>query len=141
MEPVPGLADWEVTQKLSNALGYKMNYAHPKEIMQEISSLTPTFMLVMKKLINILVYSGHVMIQLMKLVQKLCTLISLLEEKVNFITKYVASDEKVNSKFPLILATGRILSQYNVGAQTRRTENLCGIMKTVLIFIQLKIRY
>ena len=26
-------------------------------------------------------------------------------------------------KFPLILTTGRILSQYNVGAQTRRTEN------------------
>ena len=27
-------------------------------------------------------------------------------------------------KFPLILTTGRILSQYNVGAQTRRTENV-----------------
>ena len=39
------------------------------------------------------------------------------------ITQYVASDEKVTRKFPLILTTGRILSQYNVGAQTRRTEN------------------
>ena len=26
-------------------------------------------------------------------------------------------------RFPLILTTGRILSQYNVGAQTRRTAN------------------
>ena len=31
--------------------------------------------------------------------------------------------EKVNARYPLILTTGRILSQYNVGAQTRRTEN------------------
>jgi predicted molibdopterin-dependent oxidoreductase YjgC len=37
------------------------------------------------------------------------------------ITKYGATDEKVTRKFPLILTTGRILSQYNVGAQTRRT--------------------
>jgi len=40
------------------------------------------------------------------------------------LTKYVATDEKVTRKFPLILTTGRILSQYNVGAQTRRTENV-----------------
>jgi formate dehydrogenase major subunit len=40
------------------------------------------------------------------------------------ITQYVATDEKVTRKFPLILTTGRILSQYNVGAQTRRTENV-----------------
>jgi formate dehydrogenase major subunit len=40
------------------------------------------------------------------------------------ITQYVATDEKVTRKFPLILTTGRILSQYNVGAQTRRTPNV-----------------
>jgi formate dehydrogenase major subunit len=39
------------------------------------------------------------------------------------ITEYVATDEKVNKRFPLLLTTGRILSQYNVGSQTRRTEN------------------
>jgi len=39
------------------------------------------------------------------------------------ITKFVASPEKVTQKYPFILTTGRILSQYNVGAQTRRTEN------------------
>ena len=40
------------------------------------------------------------------------------------ITEYVATDEKVNKHFPFLLTTGRILSQYNVGAQTRRTENV-----------------
>jgi formate dehydrogenase major subunit len=39
-------------------------------------------------------------------------------------TQYVPTDEKVTPRFPLLLTTGRILSQYNVGAQTRRTENV-----------------
>ena len=45
--------------------------------------------------------------------------------KGNFIiTEYVPTDEKVGPRFPLLLTTGRILSQYNVGAQTRRTANV-----------------
>ena len=40
------------------------------------------------------------------------------------ITEYVATDEKTGPRFPLLLTTGRILSQYNVGAQTRRTANV-----------------
>ena len=43
MPPKAGLADWEVTVKLSNALGYPMNYTHPEQIMAEIAALTPTF--------------------------------------------------------------------------------------------------
>ena len=43
MKPKSGYADWEITQLLSNAMGYPMNYAHPAEIMDEIASLTPTF--------------------------------------------------------------------------------------------------
>ena len=39
-------------------------------------------------------------------------------------TEYVATDEKTGPRFPLLLTTGRILSQYNVGAQTRRTGNV-----------------
>ncbi|MFZ4720796.1 MAG: formate dehydrogenase subunit delta, partial [Ilumatobacteraceae bacterium] len=40
------------------------------------------------------------------------------------VTPYVPTEERSNRKFPLLLTTGRILSQYNVGAQTRRTENV-----------------
>jgi formate dehydrogenase major subunit len=39
------------------------------------------------------------------------------------ITEFVPTEERTNSRFPLVLTTGRILSQYNVGAQTRRTSN------------------
>jgi formate dehydrogenase major subunit len=39
------------------------------------------------------------------------------------ITEFVPTEERTGARFPLILTTGRILSQYNVGAQTRRTAN------------------
>ena len=124
MPPAAKYADWEVTMLLSNALGYPMNYKHPSAIMAEIAALTPTFAGVSYELIDKL---GSV--------QWPCnaeapngTPTMHIDEFVRgkgkfIITQYVASDEKVTRKFPLILTTGRILSQYNVGAQTRRTDN------------------
>jgi len=41
-----------------------------------------------------------------------------------YVTEYVPTSERTSSSYPLLLTTGRILSQYNVGAQTRRTENV-----------------
>ena len=48
------------------------------------------------------------------------------------VTPYVATDERTTPMYPLLLTTGRILSQYNVGAQTRRTENLAWHSEDVL---------
>jgi formate dehydrogenase major subunit len=39
------------------------------------------------------------------------------------LTEYVPTRERTTDTFPLLLTTGRILSQYNVGTQTRRTAN------------------
>ncbi|HEY2257366.1 MAG TPA: formate dehydrogenase subunit alpha [Variovorax sp.] len=124
MPPKAQYADWEVTMLLSNALGYPMNYKHPSEIMAEIAALTPTFSGVSFELIeklgsvqwpcNAEAPNGTPTMHIDRFVRG----------KGKFIiTQYVASDEKVTRKFPLLLTTGRILSQYNVGAQTRRTEN------------------
>jgi formate dehydrogenase major subunit len=124
MRPKSGYADWEITQLLSNALGYPMNYAHPSEIMDEIARLTPTF-------------TGVSFARLDELgsIQWPCNaehpdgtptmhIDQFVRGKGRFlVTEYVPTSEKVNAKYPLILTTGRILSQYNVGAQTRRTEN------------------
>jgi formate dehydrogenase major subunit len=124
MKPKGGYADWEITQLLANAMGYPMHYAHPSEIMDEIARLTPTF-------------TGVSYARLAELgsIQWPCnaaapegTPTMHIEEFVRgkgkfMLTEYVPTTEKVNSKFPLILTTGRILSQYNVGAQTRRTPN------------------
>src|SRR5690606_22737298 len=40
------------------------------------------------------------------------------------ITQYVPTEERSTRMFPLLLTTGRILTQYNVGTQTRRTHNV-----------------
>jgi len=124
MEPKSGYADWEVTQLLANALGYPLNYAHPSEIMDEIARLTPTFTGV-----------SYARLDELGSIQWPCnaahpdgTPTMHVDEFVRgkgkfLVTEYVPTAEKVNAKYPLILTTGRILSQYNVGAQTRRTEN------------------
>jgi len=124
MAPLAGYADWEVTQLLANAMGYKMNYCHPSEIMDEIALLTPTFHGV-----------SYEKIDRLGSIQWPCNdaapdgtptmhVGEFVRGKGRFlITEYVPTDEKVTRRFPLLLTTGRILSQYNVGAQTRRTEN------------------
>ncbi len=124
MPALAGKEDWEVTVALSNAMGYSMDYKHPSQIMDEIARLTPTF-------------TGVSYAKLDKLgsIQWPCNaahpegtptmhIDEFVRGKGKFVvTEYVPTDEKVTRKFPLILTTGRILSQYNVGAQTRRTEN------------------
>ena len=106
------------------AMGYEMNYAGPSEIMDEIARLTPSFKGV-----------SYAMLDAAGSVQWPCndqapegTPIMHVDRFVRgkgmfMITEYVPTEERTGPRFPLILTTGRILSQYNVGAQTRRTEN------------------
>jgi len=124
MPPRAGLADWEITVALSNALGYPMQYAHPSEIMDEISRLTPTFSGVSYEKLDRL---GSVQWPCNASAPegtKVMHVGGFMRGKGRFmITEYVPTDERTTSRFPLLLTTGRILSQYNVGAQTRRTAN------------------
>ncbi|WFF82508.1 formate dehydrogenase subunit alpha [Delftia tsuruhatensis] len=125
MAPLAGHADWEVTQLLANALGYAMHYTHPSEIMAEIAALTPSFAGVNYDKIDRL---GSVQWPCNDSTEEAGTSIMHRDRFVRgkgrfIITQYVATDEKVTQRFPLLLTTGRILSQYNVGAQTRRTHN------------------
>jgi formate dehydrogenase major subunit len=124
MAPKNGYADWEITLMLSRALGYAMAYSHPSEIMDEIARLTPGFAKV-----------SYRMLEQRGSVQWPCNdkapggspimhVNGFVRGKGKFIvTEYIATDEKTGPRFPLLLTTGRILSQYNVGAQTRRTDN------------------
>jgi formate dehydrogenase major subunit len=125
MPPLAGLADWEVTLKFAKALGYEMHYDHPEQIMQEIAELTPSFRGVSYEKIE---RFGSVQWPCNEDTEEAGTPIMHIDHFVRgkgkfFNTQYIASDEKVTQKFPLLLTTGRILSQYNVGAQTRRTLN------------------
>jgi formate dehydrogenase major subunit len=120
-----GYADWEITQRVSNALGYPMHYAHPSEIMDEIARLTPTFAGISYEKLDRL---GSVQWPCNDAAPEGTPVMHVGEfvrGKGHFmLTAYVPTREKVNAKYPLLLTTGRILSQYNVGAQTRRTANV-----------------
>ena len=126
MKPRAGLADWEVTCALSQAMGYPMHYAHPGEIMDEIARLTPTFQGVSYRRIDEL--GGSVQWPCNEQAPEGTPIMhtdTFVRGKGRFMpTRYVPSDERSTRKFPLLLTTGRILSQYNVGAQTRRTANV-----------------
>jgi formate dehydrogenase major subunit len=125
MSPKAGYADWQVTQMLANAMGANWNYTHPSQIMDEIAVLTPSFAGV-----------SYAKLEEVGSVQWPCNekapegtplmhIDGFVRGKGRFInTEYVATEEKTGPRFPLLLTTGRILSQYNVGAQTRRTQNV-----------------
>jgi formate dehydrogenase major subunit len=125
MAPKNGLADWEITLQLAKALNFEMHYGHPSEIMDEIARLTPTFAGV-----------SYAKLDALGSVQWPCNekapdgtpvmhMAGFVRGKGKFIiTEYIATDERTGPRFPLLLTTGRILSQYNVGAQTRRTANV-----------------
>jgi len=125
MPPLSGVGDWEATVMLSNALGYPMRYAHPEEIMREIAALTPSFAGVTYEKIERL---GSVQWPCNDNTDEAGTSLMHVNQFVRgkgrfFNTQYVPSEEKANARYPLLLTTGRILSQYNVGAQSRRTHN------------------
>ena len=134
--PMAGMADWEITLALSNALGYPMHYSHPSEIMDEIARLTPTFAGV-----------SFDKIDEMGSIQWPCNdkapegtpvmhIGGFVRGKGRFmITEFIPTDERTTGRFPLILTTGRILTQYNVGAQTAAPKTTCGTPRTFSKFI------
>jgi formate dehydrogenase major subunit len=124
MSPLGGLADWEATVALSNALGFPMSYAHPGEIMDEIAVLTPSFAGVSYEKLDRLGSLQWPCNDAAPLGTPMMHVDRFVRGKGRFmLTEFVPTEERTGARFPLILTTGRILSQYNVGAQTRRTEN------------------
>jgi formate dehydrogenase major subunit len=128
-----GMSEWEVTCALAQAMGYNMHYNKASEIMDEIAAVTPTF-------------AGVSFAKLDKVgsVQWPCNESAPLGTPIMHVNKfvrgegqfittpYVPTDERSTRKYPLLLTTGRILSQYNVGAQTRRTNNVVWHQEDIL---------
>jgi formate dehydrogenase major subunit len=131
--PRTGLAEWEAVCRLSTAMGYPMHYDSAAAIMDEIAALTPTF-------------SGVSFAYLDQVgsVQWPCTADRPLGTRIMheeqfvrgrgrfLVTQYVPTDERSTRRYPLLLTTGRILSQYNVGTATRRTANTVWHQEDVL---------
>jgi len=126
VEPLAGYQDWEVTVRLMNAMGYPVRYDHPGQILDEIARLSPAYRGMSFGLIDRI---GSV--------QWPCDANApegtevLHRERFPrangrgtfMLTEYVPTSERASDRYPLLLTTGRILTQYNVGTQTRRTAN------------------
>ncbi len=125
MRPKNGYADWEIVQLVARAMGLGWSYTHPSEIMDEIARLTPTFARV-----SYAALEEHGSVQwpatdAAPVGTPVMHMEGFVRGKGHFVvTDYVPTDEKTGPRFPLLLTTGRILSHYNVGAQTRRTDNV-----------------
>jgi formate dehydrogenase major subunit len=125
MKPRQGKDEWRITQELANAMGYPMNYSSAAEIMDEIAELTPDFNNVSFEFLDRVGSVQWPCNDEAPMGTPIMHIDNFVRGKGLFIeTDYVPTEEKTNRKFPLLLTTGRILSQYNVGAQTRRTENM-----------------
>ena len=125
MAPRQGMHEWQVAGAIATAMGYPMHWDDAAGIMAEIARVTPTFKGVSFERLDrvgslqwpcndgapdgtpIMHQDGFT------------------RGKGQFVaTEFVPTEERTSRFFPLILTTGRILSQYNVGAQTRRTDNV-----------------
>jgi formate dehydrogenase major subunit len=125
MKPKSGQHEWDIVCQIATAMGYPMRYDHPSQIMAEIATLTPTFAGVSFEKLDEVgsiqwpcdehAPSGTPIMHVDSFTRGLGRFVP---------TPFVPTDERSTRRFPLILTTGRILSQYNVGAQTRRTANI-----------------
>ncbi|MGW1402606.1 formate dehydrogenase subunit alpha [Streptomyces sp. NPDC002405] len=125
MKPKTGKHEWQIVCEVAAAMGYPMEYDHPGQIMDEIAQVTPTFRGI-----------SYASLDKLGSIQWPCNeeapegtptmhVDEFVRGKGKFVvTTYLPTNERTTSRFPLVLTTGRILSQYNVGAQTRRTGNV-----------------
>jgi formate dehydrogenase major subunit len=133
MAPLTGKHEWEIVCEVAQAMGYPMSYEHPRQIMDEIALTTPTFAGVSFEHLdrvgslqwpcNAQAPEGTRIMHVDRFVRGKGQLLP---------TPYVPTTERSTRRYPLILTTGRILTQYNVGAQTRRTANVAWHPEDVL---------
>jgi formate dehydrogenase major subunit len=125
MKPKTGKHEWQIVCEIAQAMGYPMSYNNEAEIMDEIAATTPTFAGVSFDLLDEVGSVQWPCNEKAPLGTPTMHVDGFVRGKGAFVeTHYVPTRERSTRKFPLILTTGRILSQYNVGAQTRRTANV-----------------
>lgn len=129
IQPLCGRENWQTIIDISNAMGYKMQYNHPSEIMDEIASLAPMFAGVTYERMEEkglqwpvpgMEHPGT------------CTMY---EEKFNFPSgkaKFNAIEHKdpiemPDKEYPFTLITGRRREHYNNGSMTRRSSGIMEI--------------
>ncbi len=124
---MPSLVDkdeWEVVCDIATAMGYPMSYPGPAQIMDEIAATTPTFAGVSHARLDDVGSMQWPVTEAAPYGTPTMHVGTFVRGKGRLVeTVYVPTTERTTRRYPLVLTTGRILTQYNVGAQTRRTAN------------------
>lgn len=122
--PGESLPDWEIICKLSNAMDYPMNYSSFHEVMQEISSLTPSYAgITYERLLNGGIQwpcpdESHPGTQFLH------------KEKFTRgrgsfgLVEFQPPAEIPDEEYPYIFVTGRHLYHYHTGTMSRRSHGL-----------------
>jgi formate dehydrogenase major subunit len=133
MAPKTGKHEWQIVCEIAQAMGYPMQYDSASRIMDEIALTTPTFAGVSFEHLDRV---GSVQWPCNEEAPDGTPVMhrdGFVRGRGRFVqTVYVPTKERSTRRFPLILTTGRILAQYNVGAQTRRTPNVAWHNEDVL---------
>jgi formate dehydrogenase major subunit len=133
MRPKTGKHEWQIVCEIAQAMGYPMHYDNTSQIMDEIAATTPTFAGVSFQLLDRVGSVQWPCNEKAPVGTPIMHVDGFVRGKGNFVqTAYVPTEERSTRRFPLILTTGRILSQYNVGSQTRRTANIAWHPEDVL---------
>ena len=133
MAPKTGKHEWQVAAEIATAMGYPMHWGSAAEIMDEIARLTPTFAGVSFARLDAEGSMQWPVTEAAPHGTPLMHVDGFVRGKGHFVvTEFVPTTERTSREMPLLLTTGRILSQYNVGAQTRRTDNVAWHAEDVL---------
>jgi len=125
----PGLAkpDWKIISEISKRLGYENKFTSPKEIMDEIASVTPSYGGVSYDRLENLSglqwpcpakdHPGTPVLHREKFTRA--------SGKAAFAAaSYTSPGESPDENYPLILTTGRVLYQYHTRTMTGKVEGL-----------------
>lgn len=133
MREKQGMAEWDVISRIATEMGYPMHYNSAAEIMDEIARVTPTFKGVSFERLDQLGSIQWPCNDEHPVGSPIMHTDEFTRGRGRFmLTAFVPTAERANRNYPLILTTGRILSHYNVGAQTRRTANVAWHLEDVL---------
>lgn len=118
------LPDWEITSKLSTAMGYPMEYENPKEIFAELAALTPSYAgMAYERL-------GHDGLQWPCPTADHPGTVYMHQDKFTrglgkfHAVKYQPPAESPDKAYPFSLTTGRMFAHFHTGTMTRVSPHL-----------------
>ncbi len=122
--PGEALDDWEIICKISERMGYSMNYADSQAIFEEISQVTPSYggisypRLEAQSLHWPCPEPNHPGTPILHTEQ------FPIGKGIFYSIDFREPAETVDDEYPLLLTTGRVLYQYHTGTMTMKTKGL-----------------